>query len=146
MTRRIVDPAVSSDYAERVESLSEKASIVRVDAGPSEYIAKAQLWDHLDALMDNLVSFLNEQGQMPELIHSHYADTGYVGVLLSNLLGVPLIHTGHSLGRDKRQRLLSAGMSDEQIDETYNMDRRVDAEEEVLATADLVIASTHNEI
>jgi len=146
VTRRIVDPAVSSDYAERVESLSEKASIVRVDAGPSEYIAKAQLWDHLDALMDNLVSFLNEQGQMPELIHSHYADTGYVGVLLSNLLGVPLIHTGHSLGRDKRQRLLSAGMSDEQIDETYNMDRRVDAEEEVLATADLVIASTHNEI
>ena len=146
ITRRIADPAVSSDYAEPIEPLSDKARILRIDAGPDEYIAKEQLWDHLDGLMDNLVATLNAQGRMPDLVHSHYADAGYVGVRLSNLLGVPLVHTGHSLGRDKRQRLLSAGLSDEEINETYNMDRRVDAEEEVLATADLVIASTNNEI
>jgi sucrose-phosphate synthase len=96
--------------------------------------------------MDNLVATLNAQGRMPDLVHSHYADAGYVGVRLSNLLGIPLVHTGHSLGRDKRQRLLSAGLNDAEINETYNMDRRVDAEEEVLASADLVIASTNNEI
>jgi sucrose-phosphate synthase len=146
VTRRILDPAISSDYAERIEVLAEKARILRIDAGPEEYIAKEQLWDYLDGFTDNLVVTLNEQGRMPDLVHSHYADAGYVGVRLSNLLGVPLIHTGHSLGRDKRQRLLSAGVSDEEINETYNMDRRVDAEEEVLATADLVIASTNNEI
>jgi len=146
VTRRIPDPAVSGDYAEPLEPLSQKARILRVDAGPDEYIAKEQLWDHLDGFMDNLVTTLNAGGRMPDLIHSHYADAGYVGVRLSNLLGVPLVHTGHSLGRDKRQRLLSAGMSEEAINETYNMDRRVDAEEEVLAGADLVIASTHNEI
>jgi sucrose-phosphate synthase len=146
VTRRIVDPAVSSDYAKPIEPLSDKARIVRIDAGPEEYIAKEQLWDHLDGLMDNLVATLNAEGRMPDLIHSHYADAGYVGVRLSSLLGVPLVHTGHSLGRDKRQRLLSAGLSDEEINETYNMDRRVDAEEEVLASADLVIASTNNEI
>jgi len=146
VTRRIVDPAVSGDYAEPVEPLSEKARILRIDAGPEEYLAKERLWDHLDNLTDNLVATLNEQGRMPDLVHSHYADAGYVGVRLSNLLGVPLIHTGHSLGRDKRHRLLSAGMSNEEINKTYNMDRRVDAEEEVLASADLVIASTHNEI
>ena len=146
ITRRITDPAVSSDYAEPIEPLSDKARILRIDAGPDEYIAKEQLWDHLDGLMDNLVATLNARGRMPDLVHSHYADAGYVGVRLSNLLGVPLVHTGHSLGRDKRQRLLSAGLGDEEINETYNMDRRVDAEEEVLATADLVIASTNNEI
>jgi len=146
VTRRIVDPVVSSDYAEVIEPLSDKARILRIDAGPEEYIAKEQLWDHLDGFMDNLVATLNEGGRMPDLIHSHYADAGYVGVRLSHLLGVPLINTGHSLGRDKRQRLLSAGLSDTEINETYNMDRRVDAEEEVLASADLVIASTNNEI
>jgi sucrose-phosphate synthase len=146
VTRRIVDPVVSSDYAEVIEPLSDKARILRIDAGPEEYIAKEQLWDHLDGFMDNLVATLNEGGRMPDLVHSHYADAGYVGVRLSHLLGVPLIHTGHSLGRDKRQRLLSAGLSDTEINETYNMDRRVDAEEEVLASADLVIASTNNEI
>ncbi len=146
VTRRVVDPAVSDDYAEPIEALSEKARILRIDAGPEEYIAKEQLWDHLDGFMDNLVAALNADGRMPDLVHSHYADAGYVGVRLSSLLGVPLVHTGHSLGRDKRQRLLSAGLSDSEINETYNMDRRVDAEEEVLASADLVIASTHNEI
>jgi len=146
VTRRIPDPAVSGDYAELVEPLTEKARILRIDAGPDEYIAKEQLWDHLDSFMDNLVTVLNAEGRMPDLVHSHYADAGYVGVRLSNLLGVPLVHTGHSLGRDKRQRLLSAGLSEEAISETYNMDRRVDAEEEVLAGADLVIASTNHEI
>jgi sucrose-phosphate synthase len=146
VTRRVVDPAVSADYAESVEALADKASILRIDAGPQEYIAKEKLWDHLDSFMDNLVATLNRSGRMPDLVHSHYADAGYVGVRLSNLLGVPLIHTGHSLGRDKRQRLLSAGLSEAEISASYNMDRRVDAEEEVLATADLVIASTNNEI
>ena len=63
VTRRIVDPAVSDDYAQTIEILADKARIVRIDAGPAEYIAKEQLWDHLDSFVDNLVSWLNEQVQ-----------------------------------------------------------------------------------
>ena len=146
VTRRISDPAVSSDYAQEVEPLCDKARIVRVDAGPEGYIAKEQLWDHLDSLMDNLVTWLNGQPRIPDFIHSHYADAGYVAVRLSNLFGVPLIHTGHSLGRDKRKRLLARGLSRETIEQTYNVERRIDAEEEFLANADLFVTSTHNEI
>jgi sucrose-phosphate synthase len=146
VTRRIVDDAVSEDYAQRIEPLSDKARIVRIDAGPEEYIPKEQLWDLLDSFMDNLALWLNEQGRMPDLVHSHYADAGYVGVRLANLLGVPLVHTGHSLGRDKRKRLLARGLSREEIETTYNIERRIDAEEEVLANAALVITSTNNEI
>ena len=146
ITRRVVDANVSADYAVPVENLSDKARIIRIDAGPEEYISKEQLWDHLDSFMDNLTNWLNEQARMPDLVHSHYADAGYVGVRLANLLGVPLIHTGHSLGRDKRKRLLAKGLSSDEIECTYNMDRRIDAEEEILANADLVITSTHNEI
>ncbi len=146
ITRRVVDVNVSDDYANPTEVLSDKARIVRIDAGPDEYIPKEQLWDHLDSFMDNLTNWLNVQPSMPDLVHSHYADAGYVGVRLANLLGVPLIHTGHSLGRDKRKRLLAMGLSRDEIEHTYNMVRRVDAEEEILANADLVITSTHNEI
>lgn len=146
VTRRIEDPAVSEDYAAPIEPLADNARIVRIDAGPREYIPKEQLWDHLDSFTDNLVNWLNEQPQMPDLVHSHYADAGYVGVRLANLLSVPLAHTGHSLGRDKRKRLLARGMSREQIEKTYNIERRIDAEEELLANADLVITSTRNEV
>ena len=146
ITRRVVDEHVSNDYANPTEVLSDKARIIRIDAGPEEYIPKEQLWDHLDSFMDNLTNWLNVQPRMPDLVHTHYADAGYVGVRLANLLGVPLIHTGHSLGRDKRKRLLAMGLSGDEVEHTYNMVRRIDAEEEILANADLVIASTHNEI
>ena len=146
ITRRVIDPTVSNDYAVPIENLSDKIRIVRIDAGPEEYIPKEQLWDHLDSFMDNLTNWFNEQTHMPDLVHSHYADAGYVGVRLANLLGIPFIHTGHSLGRDKRKRLLARGLTRDEIEHTYNMERRIDAEEEILANADLVITSTHNEI
>jgi sucrose-phosphate synthase len=146
VTRRVADPGVSEDYRQPVERLSDKARIIRIDAGPHEYLPKEQLWDHLDSFTDNLVNWLREQPHMPDFVHSHYADAGYAGVRLANLLGIPLIHTGHSLGRDKRKRLLARGLSRQKIETTYNIERRIDAEEEVLANADLVITSTHNEI
>lgn len=146
VTRKVVDPAVSPDYARTEEPLGENARIIRIECGPDEYIPKEQLWDHLDAFTDNLSDWLNQQPRYPSLIHSHYADAGHVGVRLSNLLGVPLVHTGHSLGRDKRKRLLAAGATREEIEQTYNIGRRIDAEEEVLSNADMVVTSTHNEI
>jgi sucrose-phosphate synthase len=146
VTRRIVDSAVDNDYARAEEGLSDKVRIVRVDAGPEEYIPKEQLWDHLDTFTDNLTRWLGEQPRMPDIVHSHYADAGYVGVRLANMLAPPLVHTGHSLGHDKRKRLLAKGLSREAIESTYNMSRRVSAEEELLANADLVITSTRNEV
>jgi sucrose-phosphate synthase len=146
VTRLVDDPAISNDYQLAEEQITDNTRIIRIEAGPDGYLPKEQLWDHLDSFMDNLVNWLNQQARMPDYIHSHYADAGYVGVRLSSLLGIPLIHTGHSLGRDKRKRLLAQGHTREQIENTYNIARRIDAEEEILANADLVITSTHNEI
>ena len=146
VTRMVRDSALSTDYATPVEMLSDKARIIRIEAGPAEYLRKEQLWDHLDGFLDNLVSWLHDQPRKPDIVHSHYADAGYVGVRLSNLLAVPLVHTGHSLGRDKRKRLLASGLSPEAIEQSYCIGRRIDAEEETLANADLVVTSTHNEI
>lgn len=146
LTRRITNPAISPDYSIKIEPLSSSARIVRIDAGPEDYLPKECLWDYLDIFSDNLLDWLNTQENMPDILHSHYADAGYVGVRLSNLLGIPLVHTGHSLGRDKQQRLLATGLSRGEVERRYNMSRRIDAEEEVLANADLVITSTRNEI
>jgi len=138
-TRRVIDDQVSSDYAEPLEQLSEKLRIVRIDAGPGGYIPKEQLWDHLDSFADNLADFFRCEKQAPDILHSHYADAGYVGSRLSSLLGVPLIHTGHSLG-------IASGLGTAEIEARFNMSRRVEAEELTLATAERVITSTHQEI
>ncbi len=146
MTRRVVDSQISSDYAQPIEVLGPKARIVRIEAGPEGYIRKEDLWDHLDSFADNALAFLRTEGLSPDIVHSHYADAGYVGTRLANLLGVPLVHTGHSLGRVKRRRLIASGTKRDMIETRYHMARRVEAEELTLGSASLVIASTANEI
>jgi len=146
VTRKVVDPRVSEDYGKSVEIINDKFRIVRIEAGPEEYIAKEQLWDYLDSFADNLALYFHEQGAIPDIFHSHYADAGYVGSLLSNQFGVALVHTGHSLGRVKLNRFLDSGLSNGEIEERFNMTRRIEAEEITLATAQRVITSTRQEV
>ena len=146
LTRRIVDPDVAADYSQPLEEVNERFQIVRLDAGPSGYLPKEQLWNHLDEFADNTAAWLRDLVWRPDLFHSHYGDAGLVGSRLSRQLGIPLVHTGHSLGRVKRRRLLASGVSASAVEEHYHMTRRIEAEEMTLATADLVIASTHQEI
>ena len=146
LTRRVLDSAISADYARREEALSDTVRIIRLDCGEEAYIPKEQLWDSLDVFADNALQWLREHELNPDVIHSHYADAGYVGIRLSSHLGVPLVHTGHSLGRIKRRRLLARGLRRDVIEERYNMSRRIEAEEDILAAAELVITSTNQEI
>lgn len=146
ITQRVIDDNVSADYAVPVEKLTDNLRIVRIDAGPKEYLAKEKLWDHLDFFADNLTEFFLKSKKLPDVIHSHYADAGYVGSHIASRLGIPLIHTGHSLGRVKRSRLLASGLKTAEIESRFNMSRRIEAEELTLATAERVITSTRQEI
>ncbi len=146
LTRRVVDPGVSEDYQVPVESLSEKASIIRIDCGEEGYLPKEALWDSLDNFADNVLEYMTKQDRLPDILHSHYADAGYVCTRISHQLNIPLIHTGHSLGRSKRKQLLAGGMKRDDIEQKYNISRRIDAEEEVLGTAEYIITSTRQEI
>ena len=146
LTRRVVDPGISEDYQVPVESLSEKASIIRIDCGEEVYLPKEALWDSLDNFADNVLEYMTKQDRLPDILHSHYADAGYVCTRISHQLNIPLIHTGHSLGRSKRKQLLAGGMKRDDIEQRYNISRRIDAEEEVLGTAEYIITSTRQEI
>lgn len=146
LTRRVVDTTVSHDYSEIEETLSPKSSIVRIECGEARYLRKEMLWDSLENFADNAYSYLKKQERPPDIIHAHYADAGYVGARLSHRLGVPLVFTGHSLGRNKRNQLLAGGISRNEIESTYNISRRIEAEETTLAAAQRIITSTQQEI
>lgn len=146
VTRRLIDPKVDSSYAEPIEALAPNVNIVRIECGPKRYLAKESLWPHLDSFSDNLLHFLRNQGRIPDLIHGHYADAGYVAGRLSSLLGIPMAFTGHSLGRVKKQRLLEQGMAEESIEKRYRISRRIEAEEYALDNATFVVTSTNQEV
>jgi len=146
VTRRIHDPKVSGDYATEREPLGENAEILRVEAGPRRYLRKEVLWRHLDAFIDSTLATLRREKRVPDLIHAHYADAGYVGRQLAAVLGCPFVFTGHSLGRCKRNSLIEGGADPEDIDRRYNLSARIEAEELSLDTASLVCTSTRQEV
>ena len=146
LTRRVVSDQVSADYAQVLEPLSDKVSIVRIECGEPGYLRKELLWDSLDSFSDNTLSYFKSQKRMPDILHSHYADAGYVGARLSHQLGIALVHTGHSLGHAKRKQLLASGIKHSEMETTYHISRRIEAEETTLEVAERVITSTRQEI
>lgn len=146
ITRLVADPRVSPAYAVPEEQVAPKVTIVRIPFGPRRYVRKELLWPHLDGLVDLCLQRFRTLSRPPHLVHTHYADAGWVGVRLSQFLGVPLVHTGHSLGREKRRRLLADGRKESAIERQFHFRERIAAEEEVLEEAALVVASTRQEI
>jgi len=145
ITRQIHDRRVSPDYSQPREELGDAACLLRFPFGPRRYLRKELLWPYLDELADAVVAHLAAEQRSPDWIHAHYADAGYVGALVSQRTGIPLVFTGHSLGREKQRRLLAAGMTHDQLEHSYAISHRIDAEERTLAQADLVITSTQQE-
>jgi sucrose-phosphate synthase len=145
-TRRIADKRVSGTYDKEIETVNEKARIVRMSCGGNTYLQKEALWEHLDEFVDKTIRFIEKQDDFPDVVHGHYADGNYIASQISEVFGIPFIATGHSLGRNKKNILLEQGMTVEKINDKFNMQRRIDVEEEVLITADAIIVGTNHEI
>ena len=145
-TRLIADKRVSSDYGEPIEAVNDKFRIVRIQCGGRKYLRKELLWPHLEEYIDKVIKFIKRNQAMPNIVHGHYPDAGHVAKHLADILGLPFVYTGHSLGRAKLARLLDQGMSETEIIKKFKIDRRIDAEEQILTRADLVVTSTQHEI
>jgi len=145
-TRLIVDKVVSEDYANPLEQVSEKFSIVRIQCGGKKYRRKELLWPYFDEYVDKTIKYTKRQKRIPDIVHGHYPDGGYVAMQLAEIFGIPFVYTGHSLGRSKLNRLLDEGMKEKDIIKKFNIDYRIEMEEEALKKADLIIASTKQEV
>ncbi len=145
VTRLIIDNKVDSSYSKEKEFIELGAQILRFQFGPNKYLRKELLWPYLDELTHKLINYYQKNKNKPSFIHAHYADAGYVGVRLSQALKVPFIFTGHSLGREKKRKLLEAGLKINQIEKLYCISKRINAEEEALKYADIVVTSTKQE-
>ena len=146
VTRQIKDTIVSQDYSESIEKINDKLSIVRLRCGGGKYIRKELLWNHLEEFVDKSIKHIKSLKQLPDVIHSHYADAGYVCTELTKFFGIPFVHTGHSLGKSKLGKLLSDGLEIEDIEKRYKISHRIEAEENTIYYADMIVTSTSQEI
>lgn len=145
-TRRIFDRRVDPAYAKPLEELGNEVRIRRIAFGPRRYLRKESFWPYLDSMVDQILRHIRSRALVPDVIHGHYADGGYVGAQLARVLGVPFVFTGHSLGRIKHVRLLEKNTDPEVLERQFHFRERIEAEEMALEAASLVITSTTQEV
>ena len=146
VTRWINDKKLSPDYSVPVEQVNDKFDIVRIRAGGGKYIRKELLWNHLEEFIDKSIKYIKAKKRLPDIIHSHYADAGYVCSEITKFFAIPFLHTSHSLGKEKEQKLTSDGVSADMIEKRYKISRRIQSEERIYYYADMIVTSTEQEI
>ncbi|RLM70181.1 hypothetical protein C2845_PM17G05460 [Panicum miliaceum] len=144
------------------------AYIVRLPCGPrDQYLPKESLWPHIPEFVDRALAHVTNVARAlgdqlsgggadgagaaapvwPYVIHGHYADAAEVAAHLASAFNVPMVMTGHSLGRNKLEQLLKLGrMPRAEIQGSYRIARRIEAEETGLDAAEVVVTSTKQEI
>jgi D-inositol-3-phosphate glycosyltransferase len=129
--------ATSSDQPPIV-ALCPRVHVRHVTAGPFEGLAKGDLPAQLCAFTAGVMrAEVRHEPGWYDVIHSHYWLSGQVGWLARERWGVPLVHSAHTLAKVKNA-LLADG------DEPEPMARMI-GEEQVVAEADRLIASTADE-
>jgi len=101
------------------------ARVIRVPAGPWEFIPKEFIYDVLPELSRNMIGFIKENNLDYDLFHGHYVDAGIVTLEVARAFSRPAFFTAHSLGAWKKQR---TGGDPEEMDKVFNFTHRIKEE------------------
>jgi D-inositol-3-phosphate glycosyltransferase len=98
-------------------------------------LTKEELPAHINGLSKEFLRIIKEENY--DVIHSHYWISGKVGMPASKELGIPLVHTMHTMARVKNLNLAEGETPEPMI--------RVQGETQVVAAAHSLIANTDAE-
>lgn len=126
-----------------IEEVDEDVRLIRVPCGGADFIAKEFLHKNIPEWCRNALRRIEEEGISYEFINSHYWDAGLAGQTLSESLGCSHIHTPHSLGSWKKQKM-ETDFPDgkDTFDSTYNFTQRIRSESIIYKAASYVVATS----
>jgi glycosyltransferase involved in cell wall biosynthesis len=124
----------SPELAKRVR-LCRGVVVEHLDAGPPEPTPKDELVPYIPAMAADLRRRL--YAQRPAVLHTHFWMSGLAGLLATEGLLVPVVHTCHALGTVKRRHQGSADTSPPS---------RITTERTVASSVTRVLASCTDEV
>lgn len=105
-----------------------------VDAGPPAPIPKDEMFPHMGDFAEDLVAAW--EVDRPDVVHSHFWMSGVAALAAGARTGIPVLHTFHALGCEKRRQQGQLDTSPE---------GRIEAEAGIARTADHLVATTEAE-
>ena len=125
-------------FEEEIVDLFPDVNVVRIKAGPVEFIPKEKIYLYLNEFFMSATRWIERNKKSYSLVHSHYWYSGSVALKLKDHLEIPMVHNCHSLGRVKYDVLKE--------DKLPFADMRLVEEELILKKANGIIASTPQEV
>jgi D-inositol-3-phosphate glycosyltransferase len=106
-----------------------------VTAGPAAPLPKDELLPHMGQFAADLARVW--RSERPDVVHTHFWMSGLAGLRAASALGIPIAHTYHALGIEKRRNQGAADTSPTS---------RLDIERDLARRVDAVIATTQHEV
>ncbi len=104
------------------------ARVIRIPAGPWEFIPKEEIYDILPELTNNMVHYIQDNSFTYDLFHGHYVDAGIVTIDVAKEFDKPSFFTAHSLGAWKREQMCG---DSEEMENKYKFEHRVSEEQRI---------------
>ncbi|MBI2263636.1 MAG: glycosyltransferase [Armatimonadetes bacterium] len=126
-----------------IEQVCDRARIIRVPCGGRNFIPKERLYEYIPEWCENALRYMQKHRLKYEFINSHYWDAGLAGECLSDALGVPHVHTPHSLGLWKLRQMEADYVGDRaRLEAEFNFEQRLLRERSLYQASDMVVATT----
>ena len=117
--------------------ISPGVRVICIPAGPPALVDKEELSGYLSEFVAGIAAYSTGTRIAYDLVHSHYWQSGLAASALASRWRVPLVHSHHTLGRVKNGHLAPGDVPESQT--------RLDGEAQVIAAADVLVASTDQE-
>lgn len=120
------------------EDLGHGNRVIHIPAGIEVPLPKDILYQHVPEFVGGVREFARAQGEVYDLIHSHYWLSGVAARSLRAAWGVPFVQMFHTLGHMKNRVAINPG--------DREGDLRIREESALLREADQIIAATPAEL
>jgi mannosylfructose-phosphate synthase len=130
------------DYAKRqIDPIVDcpDVRVIRIPAGPEDFIAKEEIYDVLPELAKNMIKVINENNLKYDLFHGHYVDAGIVTIDVAKAFDKPAFFTTHSIGAWKREKM---GGNPDAMEEKYKFKHRISEELRIFKTVTALTVTT----
>lgn len=130
-----------------VEVVQERVRILRIPCGGPGFITKEYLYAALDEWIEGALARIAQDALRYTFVNSHYWDGGIAAQKLCRTLDMWHVHTPHSIGVWKQRQMLADYPEDRtKFESTYNFRIRNGAEARLYADADLVVATSADQL
>ena len=119
-----------------ITELSPLVRAITIPAGPAS-LPKLELPAYVGEFTEGISAFTEAEGIRYDAVHSHYWQSGLAAKTLVDAWDVPFVHSHHTLARVKNSHLAPGDIPEPEV--------RIEGEDEVIRSADVLVASTDDE-